>query len=458
MTKGLQIREIALDGLLEILEKKQYSHKIIQGILQKYAYLEKQDRAFLLCLLKGTLERLLQLDYVIDQFSIISVKKMRPVIRMILRCGVYQLFFMDHVPSHAVCNECTKLAKKKGFSSLQGFVNAVLRTIDRKRNDLVYPSKEKNWRQYCSICYSIPEWILAEWESQYTRETVEKIAASFFEKNGLSIRRNRIKKNAEVFERQMQEQGVQLEKSNYLPYAYRIFGYDQIEALQAFQDGLFYIQDESTMLACEAANVPPGSVVIDVCAAPGGKTFWFAEQVGKSGKVYARDLTEQKIQQLEENRARLGYETVETMVWDARKFHAESVETADLVIADLPCSGLGVLGKKIELKYHMTPKSQQQLVALQQEILSVVQQYVKPGGLLLFSTCTIHHAENEDNVDWFLKNFPFTLEPVADYLPEQLRKKIPTETFQLLPGVSLDPEETKKMDGFFFARFRKKGK
>ena len=448
MTKGTDIRELALGVLLEVSAGQEYSHIALRNVLDKYQYLEKQERAFLTRLVEGTLERRIELDYIIDQFSSVKVKKQKPVIREILRMSVYQLRYMDSVPDSAVCNEAVKLAQKKGFRQLKGFVNGVLRNIARNLDGVKLPP-EKEETSYLSVRYSMPEWMVKEWLGLYGREVTEKMLAAFYEKEPLTIRVNRNRITPEELRKRLEERNIRVQAAPYIEGALQIEGFDYLAGLEEFQEGLFQVQDVSSMLAVEAAGVKAGDYCIDVCAAPGGKSLYLAEKAGAEGHVDARDLTDYKAGLIRENVERLGSANVTVEVKDACVFDESSREKADVLLADLPCSGLGVLAKKTDVKYRMSKEQQQELQALQRKILGTVEAYVKPGGTLVYSTCTINQGENEENVRWFLEHFPYETVSLNDCLPEELHSETTGKGYlQLLPGV-------RSCDGFFIAKFRK---
>ena len=418
MASSVNGREIILETLLSITRDGQYSHIALKNVLDTYQYLDKKDRAFITRVVDGTLERMMELDYIINQFSKVKVNKMKPVIRTIMRSSVYQLKYMDSVPDSAVCNEAVKLAAKKGFVNLKGFVNGVLRSISRGMNDISYPSKEENAAEYISIKYSLPMWIVEQWMKVYDVETIEMMGAEFLKEKPTSIRCNLSQISREELKVKLEEEGVQVKISEELPYALEISGYDFLGKLKSFQNGDFSVQDVSSMQVAHWAAPQKDDYIIDVCAAPGGKSIHLAELLEGTGHVQARDLTEYKVGLIQENIFRSGLKNIEAVVWDATVLDDESKEKADIVIADLPCSGLGVLGKKTDLKYKMTEAMQNDLVDLQKKMLSVVNTYVKSGGKLLYSTCTIHRAENEENTEWFLKNYPeFSLVKEKQMLP-----------------------------------------
>ncbi len=431
MTHSVNSREIVLETLLYILKDGEYSHIALAKVLEKYQYLEKQERAFITRLTEGTLERMIELDAIINEFSDLRTSKMKLVIRLILRMGVYQLKYMDRVPDSAVCNEAVKLAKKKGFRNLAGFVNGVLRNIARhpEKMEIVRKDPVEN----LSVRYSMPEWILRQWILEYGFETAERMSASFLEEHPICIRCNLKLCTPQKLEQSLAAQGVQVARIPALPYAFYIRGYDYLAGLKSFEKGWFFVQDLSSMQVAEWADPQPGNRVLDVCAAPGGKALHIAEKMNGTGCVVARDLTEYKVDLIRENITRCHLDNIRAECMDARVLDEEWREEADIVIADLPCSGLGVLGKKTDLKYKMTVQMQEELVKLQQKILSVVQAYVKPGGKLVYSTCTVHKKENEENTRWFLRSHPeFSL------VREQ----------QILPGAAA-------ADGFYIALLRR---
>ena len=448
MTKAINERELILGILLEITRDGEYAHIALRNTLSKYQYLEKRERAFITRVVEGTLEHMMEIDYIINQFSKVKVNKMKPVIRTILRSAVYQILYMDSVPNSAVCNEAVKLAAKKGFVNLKGFVNGVLRNIDRNVNDIQYP-KQDNMVEYLSIKYSMPTWILEKWKKTYDWETIERILQGFLQEKGTIIRCNLNRISKEDLKKKLEAEGVTVTQHPYLEYALEISGYDYLGDLESFEDGDFQVQDLSSMLVAEIAAPKEGDYVIDVCAAPGGKSLHIADKLHGTGHVEARDLTDYKVDLIWDNIERSQMKNVEAVRHDALVYDEDSEEKADIVIADLPCSGLGVIGKKADIKYKMTEETQRELAKLQKNILQIVHRYVKPGGTLVYSTCTINEEENMENVRWFLQQNPeFESVSVEPVLCEELKKSVKEGCLQLLPGIH-------ESDGFFIAAFRK---
>lgn len=425
-------REIIVEALMEILEKKSYSHLVMRGVLDKYDYLEKQQRSFIKRCVEGTIEQKIRLDFCIDQFSKTKCEKMKPFIRTLLRMGAYQILFMDQIPDSAACNECVKLAKKRGFSQLSGFVNGVLRSLSRGKEQIAYPNEEKEPLSYLSVMYSMPQWIVSMWMEMYGREETKQMLKGLLRGRPLTIRlrENLSEEKRKTCLSKMKEQGTDYKQHEMLPYAYELTGVDSVARLYGYEEGLFAVQDIGSMLVAELADIRPDMLVVDVCSAPGGKAMHVADKMMGTGQVIARDLTEQKIMLIEENIERLGIKNILPQVWDATCEDEKLVEKADVVIADLPCSGLGVIGRKGDIKYRVTKEDVLQIAKLQKEILQVVSRYVRPGGTLLFSTCTVTKQENEENKEFILANLPFTLQ----------KEK------QLLPGID-------GSDGFYMAKF-----
>ena len=448
MTKAINEREIVLEVLLEITEHGMYSHIVLRDVLNKYQYLEKKERSFITRVTEGTLEHMMEIDYILDQFSKVKVKKMKPVIRNIMRSAVYQMKYMDSVPVSAACNEAVKLAVRKGFGSLRGFVNGVLRNVARNLDQIEYPTEPL---KRLSIQYSMPEWILNLWLKAYDSDIVEQMLQAFQRETPLTIRCNLRMGTPKQLKEHLEAEGVTVQVHPYLEYAFHIAGFDYLGDLESFQNGEFSVQDISSMLVSELAAPKEGDYVIDVCAAPGGKSLHMAEKLNGSGHVEARDLTEYKVSLIQENIERTGLSNVEAVQQDALIFDETSVGKADIVLADLPCSGLGVLAKKTDLKYKATKEGADSLAKLQREMLKNVQAYVKDEGKLVYSTCTINPAENMDNVHWFLNQYPeFELIDIHGSLCEELQKDVKENgCIQLLPGVH-------QSDGFFLACMKKR--
>lgn len=450
MVNTVNTRELVLDLLLAIEKGEGFSHKLIKDTLDKYDYLERKDKAFIKRIVEGTLERQMYLDFIVDAYSNTPVHKMKPLIRCLMRMSVYQLLFMN-VPDRAVCNEAVKLAGKRKFVNLKGFVNGVLRKVAASKDNLPQPSRE-NMVSFLSITYSMPAWLVEKWIGELGEEVTEGVLKQLLEISPVTIR---IKESVSEEDKaalleQMQAAGIEAKPHPYLPYAYTLLHLEGMHQVPGFSQGLIAVQDVSSMLAVEAAGIKPGNLVLDVCAAPGGKTMLAAEKTGADGLVIARDLSDMKVSFIEENAGRMCLDQVRVQVHDATVLDESMIGKADVVIADLPCSGLGIIAKKRDIKYNVTPESLKELQLLQRQILDVVSQYVKPGGTLIYSTCTINPMENEENRTYILETLPFEAESMDAYLPEALKSETTKNGYlQLIPSIH-------KTDGFFISKYRKK--
>lgn len=450
----MNLREIIIEILLELERTDGYVNLLLADVLEKYDYLEPREKAFIKRVTEGCIERKIQIDYVLNGISKVPVKKMKPFIRALLRMSAYQLLFMESVPDAAVCDEAVKLAKKRKFGALQGYVNGVLRNLSRQKEKVAYPDVKKNAAEAFSVLYSMPFWLTEYFLGLYGLETTEKMLKAFLERKPVTIR---LEEALTIEERKAllaswEQKGAAVKMHPYLSYAVQIEKAEGIRHLPGYEEGLFAVQDVSSMLAVEAAGIEKGQTVLDLCAAPGGKSLHAASKLSGTGKVLSFDITEAKLQRMEENRRRMRRENMETAIGDACIYREKLYQAADVVLADVPCSGLGVIGRKPDIKYHVTEQSLAEITALQKKILQNAAAYVRPGGILLYSTCTIVPQENEKMVEWLCGEFPFVPENMRGYMPKELPEELTAAAengmLQLLPGVH-------ESDGFFFARLRR---
>lgn len=395
-------RDIVLSILMDIETKNTFSNMAISKALSKNQFEDKRERAFITRLSEGIMEQRITLDYVINQFSKTKVNKCKPLIRCLLRMGTYQILYMDSVPDSAACNEAVKLAKKHGFSSLSGFVNGVLRNISRNKDNIKQPSEDVTSVDYISVKYSTPKWLCEKLKKDYPDNYTKILEGCFFDRD-TSIRVNTTKISKDELKQMISDSGITVEYGEYDDKALLIRDYDFIKKVPGYRQGYFTVQDESSMCAVRTAGIKPGNTVIDVCAAPGGKTTCAAEYMNGEGTIYSMDISEDKLELIEENVDRLGFTNVNISCHDAT-IPLDDMQV-DVVIADVPCSGLGIIGRKNDIKYRLTKEQLEELVSLQRRILDVVSGYVKKGGRLLFSTCTINPDENQENVKWFLEKY-----------------------------------------------------
>lgn len=445
-------REYVLEILMDVLEKDTMSHLSIRRVLGNAKELSKTDRAFITRLSEGTIERKITIDYVIDSFSKTKVKKMKPLVREIIRMSVYQILFMDGVPDSAACNEAVKLAKKRGFSGLSGFINGVLRNISREKDNIKYPS-ETDKIKFLSVKYSMPEWIVMKLINDYGEEITKSCLKHLYKgrENSLTVRVNTSK--AEVLEviELLKLQKIDVKKSELADNTLIISNYDNVENIEAFKQGLIQIQDISSILAGQISGVKNGDYCIDMCSAPGGKTMHIAD-LNKDGKIIARDISTQKTDKILENVNRNKFKNVDVEVWDATEFCAENEGKADLVIADVPCSGLGIIAKKTDIKYRISKEGMDELSVLSKKILENAVRYLKKNGTLIFSTCTMNKQENEYTRKWLIEEKGLIPVSIENDLSKEILKE---DTFEMAKDGHLQLFITDEHDGFYFAKFVK---
>lgn len=446
-------RAIVLEILLEMERGEAFGSNIIKQVLDKFDYLEAQDKAFIKRLAEGTLERKIELDYILNQFSKVPVHKMKPLIRCLMRMSVYQILYMDSVPDAAACNEAVRLAEKRKFHTLKGFVNGVLRNISRNKEQIIWPDPEKDWKKALSVKASMPEIILDIWEKDYGKTQTIRQTESLLQIKPVCVRMDENLSEEEKLSllKEWDQSGIRYQKSDYLPYAYTCSKLNGVKELPGFLEGKVTVQDVSSMLVTECAGIRKEMTILDVCAAPGGKSMHAATKLRGTGLVESRDVSLSKTDFIRENMDRMGLTNMVTKVWDARETDDMWIHKADIVYLDVPCSGLGILGKKRDIKYNVTEESLQEILELQKKIVSASVAYVKPGGILMYSTCTIRKDENQNMAEWITKEFDFVLESLDAFLPENLQNE---ETaggmLQLFP-------DKHGCDGFFMARLRRKG-
>ncbi len=429
-------RNAALEALLQVDVNEGYSNIVLDKTLRKRG-LSGLDAAFASTLFYGVLERRLTLDYAISRFSDRKLSALTPKVLEILRLGVYQILFLDRVPDSAAVNESVKLAKENGAGKASGYVNGVLRSLLRGKETLVWPDD--------AVRYSCPAWLLALWRASYGEEIVAALLRSLSEPAPVAVRVNTVRTSAEELLRLLGQEGVAASPREGFPDALVLEKPGSVASLRAFSEGLFHVQDLSSQLAARALGAQPGERVIDVCAAPGGKTFTIAEEMQNRGEILAFDKYKGKVRLIASGAQRLGLTAVRSAVRDAER-PAEPLAPADRVLCDAPCSGLGILRRKPEIRYK-EKSALDSLPDLQYRILCEASKLVKPGGVLLYSTCTLNPAENGGVADRFLREHPaFSPSPLR--LPQGIVRAAPEPEHQLtlFPGVH-------GTDGFFLSRF-----
>lgn len=448
MTKGSE-RQYILKILEDLHTKKVFMNQLVDDYFFVYDF-DKQQRSFITRVVYGTVEHQNYIDFCINHVSNIKVNKMKPTIRLILRMSAYQLLFMDKVPAHAAINEAVKLTQKRKFVNLKSFVNGVLRNIERQKDSFDAVIQALPATQYLSVKYSINEQLVNYLLGQYTFEALELFLKHSQKDKETCIRTNLLKTTTEELKKNLGttysiQDGHLFEDSFYLS------GYDQLNLLDSFKQGEFHVQDESSTIVGLVANPKINSRVLDVCAAPGGKTTHMAMLMENQGKIISCDLSETKTQKIKDNCERLSLKNVDVQTLDATLKNEMFIQGFDLVIADVPCSGLGILRSKPDIKQNMTVDKINALIEIQKSILQNVKDYVKVDGELIYSTCTINPMENRAQIEMFLKDND-TFELVDLSLEPQLNSTIKNLVRDKYLQLMTDPMMT---DGFFIAKLKR---
>jgi 16S rRNA (cytosine967-C5)-methyltransferase len=435
--------------ILKILEEVYEGNTFINDSIEHYFNtndLNKQEKSFIKKVTYGTVENGIKLDYILNQFSKVKTNKLKKPILYILRMSVYQLLYMDSIPDSAVCNEAVKLVKKRRMVNLTGFVNGVLRNISRNKLEIKLPTEAEK-EDYLSIRYSYDKWLIQFLLKQYDYETLKLICEDSIETPKITIRQNTLKCSKEALLKSLEAEEITV-KNTVLPYAFTLHNISDIGQITAFQKGYFQVQDLSSMFVAEIAAPTADMEVLDTCAAPGGKTTHLAMLMHNKGKIYSRDVSEKKITLIRENCNRLGINNCSISTQDATVLDKDLIDKMDIVLTDVPCSALGVIKKRPDIKLNASIDRINSLIEVQRKILETSCLYVKKGGLLIYSTCTINKMENIQNINWFLKeHHQFILEAIE--MPYKTENMVSEEGhLSFLPINDIT-------DGFFVAKLRR---
>jgi 16S rRNA (cytosine967-C5)-methyltransferase len=440
-------RSAALAALLHVDVNEGYSNIVLDKTLSAFP-LDQRDKALVSAIFYGVLERRITLDYIIGQFSKTPVHKMSAPVLEILRMGAYQILYLEKIPKSAAVNESVNLAKENQSVKASGFINAVLRALLRNIDKIAMPDAQKEPSLYLSVKYSCPEWLIALWQEAYGLENTLSLLESAFDKPPVFARVNNTVISEEDLIQKLNSEGVKANTITWLDNAVELQQTGAISQSACFQEGLFHIQDLSSQLCCSLLNPLSGQRMIDVCSAPGGKAFTVAEIMENKGELLALDKYKGKVNLIQQGAQRLKLNIIQTAVRDASN-PKTLMEPADRVLCDVPCSGLGIIRRKPEIRYKLK-SAIDSLPNLQYLILYESSKLVKAGGVLLYSTCTLNPKENFEVAAKFMENND-GFEPLLLHLPDGIHHAIdePDNQLTLMPHVH-------GTDGFFMAAFRKK--
>jgi len=441
-------RELAIKILNRIQNEGAYSTLAVKKALEDKS--ERKDSGFIRELVYGVLENQRLIDEIVKESSSVKIRKIHPIILIILRTAIYQLLFMDTVPESAIVNEAVNLAKKYGHRGTTGFVNGLLRGISSKK---AYFKSEEYMSQECElgIRYSHPDYLVALWRTQYGLEFTKDLLKANNSVPPFTIRNNTLKIDSTDLISILEAEGYETEPGKYSKDCIIIKNPRSMTRLSAYTEGLFTIQDEASMLVTEVLNAQKDSLILDVCSAPGGKATHIAQWIGDKGTIIARDIYPHKLKLIEELSLRLGIKSIKSEIWDAKEPDDKLKYKVDYCLVDAPCSGLGLIRRKPDIKWTRTSEELIELSRLQTIILKTASNYIKPGGTLVYSTCTINRQENLDVITNFLReSTDFRLVPIEPANGVKISATQDSGYLELYPNIH-------GTDGFFMAKMVRKG-
>ncbi|MDR6124230.1 16S rRNA (cytosine967-C5)-methyltransferase [Bacillus sp. SLBN-46] len=445
-SKKNNVREIALDLLTTIEKNQSYSNLLLNTTIEKNE-LSQKDVGLLTELTYGTLQRKMALDFYLNPF-IKDNKKLADWIHHLLRLTLYQMVYLDRIPDRAAIYEAVDIAKKRGHKGIASLVNGVLRSIQRKGLPSLNEISDPNKR--LAMETSHPEWLVTRWVNQFGFDKTKEMCEINLTAPMQTARVNLTKISRDECVALLEEDGFQIEKSPIIPEAIRCLK-GNLASTISFKYGMFTIQDESSMLATYALGAERNEFVLDACAAPGGKSTHIAEKMNNTGEVISVDLHQHKVRLINDNARRLGLENIKTSVSDSRHLQDKFKDVLfDRILLDAPCSGLGVMRRKPDMKYTKTEKDLERLSTIQQDLLKSVSPLLKKGGILVYSTCTVDKEENENTVMKFLENNP-------DFEPDlTFKNRMPEAVQPFITGYDLQvfPQDFGS-DGFYIAVLKK---
>lgn len=453
-----KVREVALKIIYKINEKNAYSNIALNETIKQSKEkmkLNEKDIRFISEIVYGVTTWKLTLDEIIKKHSKIKMKKISPWIINILRMSIYQIIFLDKVPKSAAVNEGVNLAKKYGHYGSSGFVNAILRKVEKE--DYEELSNIEDIEERISKMMSIPKWIIEELKSEnISIKQIEQICKNSNIRPKITARINKLKTSKEELKTVLEQKGI-IVSEGILKDFFVLEKVKNIEDLEEFQKGFFTVQDEAAGLTALILNPEQGQVILDACSSPGGKTTYMAEIMKNNGEIQAWDLHENRVELVKKNTQRLNIDIVETNVSDATIYNKKYIEKFDKILLDVPCMGLGVLKRKPDVKWQRTRNDIDIISEIQYKILDNCSKYLKPNGELVYSTCSILNIENEGLILKFLKqNENFTLEKITQDIMENETEKY-FEKY-LIDEKFLQVYQNEKTDGFFICKLAKKGK
>lgn len=419
--------------------------EILDSFIQK-GNLSPLDRGLFTELVYGTVRMKLNLDHIIQQFSSRKLSQIEPKILQVLRVGVYQLFYLNRIPARAAVHEAVDCARKLGCKSSASFVNGLLRGILRGKDNIRYPDPKSKPAAYLALRYSFPRWMMADWVKRWGFAAAEALCRAFNEPPPTALRVNTRRISVSELAQHFQEQGAVVRPGRYAPDVIWVTPGQLAVNDEFFRQGAYYIQDEGSALIAHAVDPQPGEMIHDLCSAPGGKATHMAQLMNDQGVVWAWDIDQERLAKVEENALRQGLSIIKVRQGNAAQ--PLNAPPGDRVLVDAPCSGLGTMSHRPDIRWRRKPEEIQELADLQRKIMTTAAQLVKPGGKLIYSTCTITREEGEEIAKWFFQNHP-------EFSPAALPEWFPEPADREPPHMRLFLPHLHGTDGFFVAAFVK---
>ena len=444
-----KVRDAALKAVYDVLEKGAFTNIAVNNLLKETNF-SPLERRFITEIVYGTVKNKSSIEWIRDKF--VSKKKIDSWINYILLTGIYQLLYLDKVPVSAACNESVNLAKKYGNPGSVKFVNGVLRNIARNQDKISFPDVNEDPVEHISVVYSHPKWLIKRWVDEYGVEETITLCKHNNSKSPNTIRVNTLKVDIEQLKEKLLNNDINVAKTLYAPEGLEIENFEQIDKIEAFVQGLFIMQDEASMLVARCLSPAIHSTIIDACAAPGSKTTHLAQLAKDECKILAFDIHSHKLKLIQQNARRLGVTSIIVQKLEAQSLGELYQEKIDYLLLDVPCSGLGVLRRRADLRWKKNQQQINELAKVQFEIIEGASRCLKPGGTLVYSTCTMTHEENHDVVKMFLEKNPnYRFDSLLPYIPDRLALD-PELSYSAERGFMQILPQRHNMDGFFISR------
>lgn len=430
--RGTDSRKMAVEVLLKVELDSAYANLALAAAFKR-KQLSERDRAFVTYLVQGVIRHTSELDHTLVQLTDRPLEKLAPPLKMVLRIALFQLIHMKNLPASAVLNTATQVARSTGHERSAKFANAVLRRFVKSPPEgLFETSGQEDNTATLSMKYSMPEWLISRWLERFGPTETQKLLEYSVSVPGLTLRTCQMSVDTDALQRILQDKGMKIDRGKLVPACLNIVDRGNltgpIDKIPGYNEGLFSVQDEAAAFVTNVLSPQTGWTVVDLCAAPGGKSIHIAEHMGNSGRVIAVDIHESRLNMLGKERRRLGLTNIEAIAADGRTFVPKI--KIDAVLLDAPCTGTGVINRRSDLRQRRQAPDVETLVATQRQLLDNAANMLPPGGILVYATCSIEQEENYENIRWFLEKHPeFKPQSIEGFLPGEIISRWTAESW-----------------------------